>query len=185
MENFLKQFLTQEELDNVKAKHKEKFPDFKGLPVHIAKTRLDEVIGERDTAKTSLIELQKKLDAVPEDWQAQLNAVPKDWKEQIATAQKEAKDAKTTADIAAKIYAAKGKNPTAIRALMDPAKDADKELTRIQTSDPYLFGESVTPPPKGTGKGDDGHGGEGDNKKDSLSENSMRAALGLPPIDAK
>lgn len=173
MKKFLEQFLSAELMQSVEEAYKAKNPKAEGLPEYISKQRLDEEITKRKTAETNAASVQKELDNIPKDWKTQLDA--KDT--EIATLKNdhaaELEKAKKDANVDLEIYKAKGRNVTAIRALIDSTKDINEELTRLKTSDPYLFGNSRA---KGTGKDDGSDDNTGD---EGLSEAKMRAAVGI------
>lgn len=172
MKKFLEQFLTSEQLTDVENAYKAKNPEAEGLPVYISKQRLDEEITKRKTAETNAANTKKEYENIPKDWKEQLDA--KD--AEIATMQTNhaaaLERAQRDASVDLEIYKARGRNVKAIKALIDPEKDINEELTRLKTSDPYLFGASRV---KGTGKDD--NPGEGD--EDGLSIDKMRAAVGI------
>lgn len=160
-------------MSTVEEAYKAKNPKSEGLPEYISKQRLDEEITKRKTAETNAANLQKELDNTPKDWKSQLDAKDAEIASMKTDHAAALEKAKKDANVDLEIYKAKGRNVTAIRALIDPAKDINEELTRLKTSDPYLFGNSRA---KGTGKEDGSDDGTGD---EGLSEAKMRAAVGI------
>lgn len=186
MRKFLSQFLSNEEIDRIEAAYKEKNSDATGLPVYISKSRLDEEISKRKNAEEktaqAIKDVEDKYKDIPQDWSKQLE----DAKSALATQKTEYEaqlaNTKKEADVAAAIYENGGKNPKAIRALIDMAKPVQEELARVKKSDPYLFKESFIGG-KGTGKdGEDGNGGAGTTGELSLEK--MYAAVGLTPPES-
>lgn len=182
MNKFLSKFLSEDEVAKVVEAYKVKHPDAPDLPEYVSMKRFSEVLTERDNK-------QVLLDGIPGDWKTQIETATKNYetekaahvstkkemethKVKVATLEKD----NTTNEI---LYKARAKNIKAVKALMDPEKAVEEEVTRLQKEEGYLFGE--TKPPKGTGKA-----GEGDpGNKEVLSNNSMREALGLAPETTK
>ena len=54
MKEFLKKFLSEEQLKSVEDAYMKANPDAKGLPVYISKNRLDEVLGQKKDAESKL-----------------------------------------------------------------------------------------------------------------------------------
>lgn len=150
--------LTAEQADKVLAAHKETLDGMvprtrlneeteknKGLAAQLAERDKD-IKGLRDAAdkgsalEKSLTELQGKYDADTKAHNAQLAAL------------------KLDAALDSAILGAKGRNPKAIKALLDPSKLKLKDdgtvegldLAALQKSDPYLFTIEKTDP-KGSG----------------------------------
>ena len=151
MKKFLEQFLSAELMQSVEEAYKAKNPKAEGLPEYISKQRLDEEINKRKTAETNAANIQKEFNNIPKDWKTQLETKDTEIETLKTNHAAELEKAKKDANIDLEIYKAKGRNVTAIRSLIDPNKDINEELTRLKSSDPYLFGSSRT---KGTGKDD-------------------------------
>ena len=120
----------------------------------VTKTRLDEVIAQRDTLKTQVSERDKQLKELEK-----AAGDNKELKEQIEKLQKDNKDAadKYTKDlhdlqvnnaVDLAISGAKGKNGKAIKALLDLEKaeikdgkiiGLEEQLAKLKESDGYLF----------------------------------------------
>lgn len=172
MKEFLKKYMTPEALTELENAYVAANEGAKGLPVYISKARLDDVLGQKKAAEGKVA----TLEAEKSNWESGLQS-------KIDEAVKAATDALKTEHAAAlktvqdgfaqseAIYKARGKNVTAIKALIDPTKKLDEEIVRIQKSDPYLFEDDI---PGGTGK-DSGGGSGGEDK--ALAQ--MRAAVGI------
>lgn len=185
MKTFLSKFMDAAEVAKIEEAFKAKNPDSTGLPIYIPKTRFDEVDNKRKAAEDA-------LKAVPTDWQEQLNALNEklnsqksDYETKLQNQKNdyEAKltSAASTAERTAKVYGSGARNVKAVLALLDESKPVDEQLSALQKSDPYLFNGSSGP--KGTGKGDGEHGGDGDDKgtDNRLSTADMYRAVGLTP----
>lgn len=197
MRKFLSKFLEAARIDEIVEAYKAKNDGAEDLPVYIPKSRFDD-------KNTALEEANKKIDnfekekseavkAATAPLEAKLKEIPEDWKQQLETAQTALETQKTDyegklaaaaseADRTAKIYGSGARNIKAVRALLDDTKPIDEQLEALKKSDSYLFHNSGLG--KGTGKGDDGHGGEGDDKGKShekLSTDAMYRAVGLVP----
>ena len=172
MRKFLESFLTPEQLQVVLDAYSAKNNGETTLPVYIPKSRLDEEINKRK-------EVETKFTAIPADWQDQLKGAQDALATQKTEFEKQLAEKDATLTLTEKLYGAGARNVKAVRALIDPSKPLDEEITRVKTSDPYLFSRSGMN--KGTGKGDDEHGGEGDDngKKDGVSLDKMYAAVGI------
>lgn len=186
MRKFLAQFLNNEEIDRIEAAYKEKNSDATGLPVYISKSRLDEEISKRKNAEEktaqAIKDAEDKYKDIPNDWSKQLEDAKNALTTQKAEYEAQLASAKKEADVAAAIYENGGRNPKAIRALIDAEKPIQDELARVRKSDPYLFKESFIGG-KGTGKdGEDGDGGAGG--AGELSLEKMYAAVGLVPPES-
>lgn len=168
MKEFLKKYMTPEEITALEQKYLADRTEAKSLPVYISKTRLDEVLGQKKTAEDDAATHKAALATAQGEIAEKIaEAVKAAGDEHV----KEVEKLKTDFSITETIFKAKGKNVTAIKALFDPTKKADEELKRIQKSDPYLFEDDI---PGGTGKS----GTEGGEPKDAQTE-QMRAAIGL------
>lgn len=184
MRTFLSKFLDAATLANVEEAYKAKNPEATGLPIYIPKTRFDEVSAKLKTAEDT-------LKGVPIDWSTQLSGLQEQLKNKSVEYEKQLADQKSEYESklaaagaesarTAKVYGAGARNVKAVMALLDLDKDIDEQLTALRQSDPYLFNESNVP--KGTGKGDGNHGGEGDDKgtNTKLSSDDMYRAVGIP-----
>lgn len=174
MKDFLKKYLTEEQLTELENKYKEANPEAKGLPIYISKTRLDEVLAkqhaaenERDTLKTEIETLKTSNQQAIDDAVKAANEAAEALKTQALEAQK--KDF----DVTEEIYKLQGKNVIAIKALMDKEKPYKEELARIQKEAPYLFTKVTDDIPEGTGKKT-----TAENSKEKELE-AMRKAVGL------
>lgn len=177
MKEFLKKFLSEEELKTIEEKYVAKNPDAKGLPVYISKERLDEVLGQKKEADGKVTSLTQQIDTLNKGGEAKTKeAVQKAQDDAKAAHDKEIAALQNDFNITEAIYKAHGRNVKAVRALVDPVKKIDEEIARIQKEEPYLFGTGVDVPP-GTGKTDVSSGGS-----ESAETNRMRAAVGLPPL---
>jgi hypothetical protein len=129
----------------------------------VPRTRLNEVIGQRDELKSQLTAVKSKADQY-DDLVASKTALETalaDAKAQhlaeIAAKDQAINQVKVESTVKEKLLINKVKNPTAAMALLkvdafgDDLAGLDAEITRIKESDPYLFGDSV---PGGTGKED-------------------------------
>lgn len=185
MRSFLLKFLDAAKVDEIEAAYKAKNADSSGLPIYIPKTRFDEVDGKRKAA-------EELLKAVPTDWEDQMKALRTQLESQKGdyegrlTAQQADYESRLAAAAAeaertAKVYGAHARNVKAVLALIDSAKPVDEQIAALQKSDPYLF--EISGGPKGTGKGDGEHGGDGDEhgSDHKLSTADMYRAVGLTP----
>lgn len=149
------------------------------------KAEYDKAVEQRDAHKTSLDEVNEKLKAFDgvdvNDLKKQITKLQDDLKaKDDEYAAKEA-DRAFDDSLTEAIKAAGGKNPKAIKALLDiealkssknQSDDIKKALEEKQKSDAYMFGSNE--PYNNAVGGTGGAGGEGD----SLA--AMRAAMGLP-----
>lgn len=172
MKEFLKKYMTPEALTELETTYIAANEGAKGLPVYISKGRLDEVLGQKKTAEEKLIALETEKSNWESSLQGKIDqavqAATDALKTEHAAALKTVQDGFAQSEA---IYKARGKNVTAIKALIDPAKKLDEEIVRIQKSDPYLFEDDI---PGGTGK--DHSGGSGGEDKAFAQ---MRAAVGI------
>lgn len=177
MKEFLKKYLSEEELNTLEENYKKDHPDQQGLPVYVGKKRLDEVLGKQKAAETERDEAKKEIETLKAGNQKAIDeAVKKAVGEAKVASTKEMETLKKDYATNEAIYKANGKNVVAIKALIDPTKEIKDEIERLQKSDPYLFnipGDDDDLPP-GTGK----HGGKGvDEKAKELEQ--MRRAVGV------
>lgn len=176
MKKFLEKFMSAEKVKEIEDEYIKSNPGASGLPTYVGKERLDEVLTKQHTAEASVADLTKQLEGAQKENQ---KAIDKAVKEASDLAAKHESDAlalqKKDFDFTEAIYAAKGKNVKAIKALIDPSKDAAKEIARVQQSDPYLFDAPSDHVPPGTGKA--GAGSDGAASKET---DAMRQAVGLP-----
>lgn len=171
MKEFLKKYLTEEQLKEVETKYIADHPEAKGLPIHISKTRLDEVLTQKKAAEEKAAALQLTIDNSASETEKKVAEALKQAKVESDKHEQEAIDAlKKDFGATEAIYAAHGRNVKAIKALIDPTKKIEEEIKRLQKSDSYLFDDDL---PEGTGKkgGDEG-------KVDKELAN-MRQALGI------
>ena len=200
MRKFLSKFLDAAKIDEIVEAYKAKNEGVEDLPVYIPKSRFDEKNTELTEANKKISGFEKEksdaIKAATAPLEAKLKEIPEDWQQQLTDAQTALETQKTEyegklaaasaeADRTAKIYGSGARNIKAVRALLDDTKPVDEQLTALKESDPYLFNASGLG--KGTGKGDDGHGGDGDdggNNAEKLSTDAMYRAVGLvPPKD--
>lgn len=134
---------------------------------YVPRSRLDDVIEERDTARADLRKLQKTSgDATT--LQGKLDDLQTKYDTDIAAKDTEIKGIKREHMIETKLGTAKAKNFTAVRALLneealkDDLSGLESEIERIKKSDAYLFTDAAENVPAGTGKdkpGDPGAAG--------------------------
>ena len=155
---------------------------------YVPRSRLDDVIDERDTARADLRKLQKSsgdaagLQQKLDDLQAKYDA-------DIAAKDTEIKGIHRNHKIEAGIQARNAKNAVAVRALLnedalgEELEGLDAELDRVVKSDPYLFGDAPGAPTGtgkdtvGAGEGDD-LGGTGGSADDEVTEEMYNAVFG-------
>ena len=78
MKDFLKKYLTEDQIKDVETKYLAEHPDAKGLPVYISKSRLDEVLGQKRTAEESAASFKKQFEDLQGSIETQVsNAVKK------------------------------------------------------------------------------------------------------------
>lgn len=153
---------------------------------YVPRSRLNDVIGERDTALSDLATL-KKTSGNAADIQKKLDALQTKYDTDIAAKDAEIAGIHREHKITDKLNAAKAKNIVAVRALLN--EDAlgedlaglDKELERITQEDPYLFGTRArTGTGKnnvGAGEGEGGVDGSGSGSGEGTSIEEMRSAV--------
>ena len=175
MKNFLKKYLTDEQLKELETKYIVEHPEAKELPIHISKARLDEVIGQKKTAEdlnvTTAATLKALQDGQPKSITDAVDAAKKIWETESST---KVDALKKDFEVTEAIYKVKGRNIKAIKALVDPTKKIEDEITRLQKDEAYLFEDGNTTIPAGTGKKQPAQPGGGD-----LELASMRQAVGL------
>lgn len=197
MRSFLSKFLEAAKVDEIVNAYKAKNEGAEDLPVYIPKSRFDEKNTKLSEAENKIKGFDKeKADAIKaatEPLEAKLREIPDNWRQQLDDANNALETqrteyegklaaAATEADRTAKIYESGARNIKAVRALLDDTKPIDEQLKALKGSDPYLFNNHGIG--KGTGKGDDDHGGEGDDKgqgSDKLSTEAMYRAVGMAP----
>ena len=150
------------------------------------KADYDKVVDQRDAHKTSLDEVNAKLKEFEgvdvNDLKGQITKLQGDLKAKDDEYAKKEEDRAFDDRLAEAIKKAGGRNPKAIRSLLDiealkasknQSEDIEKAIEATQKSDEYLFGsgEPINNPVGPTG----GKGGAGE---DNLA--AMRAAMGLP-----
>lgn len=173
MKEFLKKYMSAEALTELETAYVTANEGAKGLPVYVSKARLDEVLGQKRTAEGEVATLKEEKAAWESGLQGKIDAAVKTatdtLKSEHAAALKTVQDGFAQSEA---IYKARGKNVTAIKALIDPAKKLEDEIVRIQKSDPYLFEDDI---PGGTGK----DGGNGGASGEDAALAQMRAAVGI------
>ena len=169
MKKFLKKYgLTDEQIDAVlEAYKKDGHADATDLPEYIGKARFDEVNTAKKAAEGKVADLTKQLEDLTKGGDEAVKAAVKA-KEDELTAQftKEKEALIRDHNMESAIFKAHGKNAKAIKALIDPEKDLDEEIKRLQKDEAYLFEEDI---PGGTGK----HGS--DKKPGEVSDKEMEA----------
>ncbi len=177
MKEFLKKYLTEEQIQNLEESYKKDHPEQQGLPVYVGKKRLDEVLSKQKAAETEKENALKEVENLKASNQKAIDEAVKvaveKAKQESATEMDNLKKEFATSEA---VYKAHGKNLKAIKALMDPSKNVDEEIARIQESDPYLFNLP--------GDNDDLPGGTGKHKSKTSREKdaelrAMRKAVGL------
>lgn len=149
---------------------------------YVPRSRLNDVIKERDTALSDLNTL-KKTSGNAADIQSKLDALQTKYDTDIAAKDAEIKGIHREHKITTALTTAKAKNVVAARALLNEEalgenlEGLEKEIGRVTSEDPYLFGTRVrTGTGKesvGTGEGDGGTGGS----NDGVSIEDMRSAV--------
>lgn len=177
MKEFLKKYLTEEQIQSLEESYKKDHPDQQGLPVYVGKKRLDEVLSKQKAAETEKDNALKEVENLKASNQKAIDeAVKKAVEEAKSASAVEMDNLKKEFATSEAVYKAHGKNLKAIKALMDPEKNVDDEIARIQKSDPYLFSMP--------GDDDDLPLGTGKSKSKATKEkeaelNAMRKAVGL------
>ena len=174
MKNFLKKYMSEEALKEVETKYITEHPGATGLPTHISKSRLDEVISQRDAADAAKGQHAAKIAEMETAHAAALEAA----KQEVETAKNaEIEALKKDFTVTEAIYGAKGRNVKAIKALIDPSKPVEEEIARLQKDEAYLFhaNDPADDIPNGTGKNGSG-GGKGDSDAEVAL---MRKAVGI------
>lgn len=148
---------------------------------YVPRTRLNDVISERDTALADLTAL-KKTSGNAADIQQKLDDLQAKYDTDIAAKDAEIAGIHREHKITTKLTAAKAKNIVAVRALLneealgEDLAGLDKELERVTKEEPYMFGTRAR---TGTGKENmgtgEGDGGEGGHEGTSIEE--MRSAV--------
>lgn len=166
----------------------DKIMGWNGADIETEKAKAKTAEGERDNYKSQLdtatAELNKFKDMKPEEMQATITKLQQDLKDKdVEYAAKEA-DRAFNDSLNKAITEAGGRNPKAIRGLLDletlkgskdQTEDIKKALDAVKESDAYLFGSdepffNPVGPTNNKGGGGEGMG--------SLA--SIRAAMGLP-----
>ena len=175
MKKFLQKYgLTEEQLSAVLEAYKKDHPEATELPEYIGKIRFDEVNTKLKTSESRVKDLEKQIEDLNKGGDAAVAAAVKAKEDELTaqfTKEKEALIRDHNMDSA--IFKAHGKNAKAIKALIDPEKDLDEEIKRLQKDEAYLFEEDI---PGGTGK----HGS--DKKPGEVSDeemDAMRLAVGV------
>ena len=163
MKEFLKKYLTADQITELESKYVAEHPEAKGLPVYISKARLDEEIGKKKVAEGNVTNLTAEIEKLKTSNEAAIKTAideaTKKLNEEHALA---LSTQKKDFDATEAIYKAKGRNVKAIKALIDPEKELSKEIERLQKEEPYLFVAGKDDVPPGTGKDGDGSGAGGD-----------------------
>lgn len=170
MKNFLKKYLTEEQLNALEEAYKKEHPEAKELPVYIGKSRLDEVLAKQKAAETERDQYKSQLDSVQSQIDEAVKKANEESKKQLESA---LASQQHDFEVTEAIYKAKGKNVKAIKALMDSEKPYKDEIARLQKEESYLFTQNTDDIPDGTGKKDPG---SNDNSKEL---ENMRRAVGL------
>ena len=153
--------LTDEQVTAVLNAHAEE------LKAYVPKSRLDEVIAERNGLKDQVKERDGQIETLKKGAgeNAELKTQLEELQKQNATAaaEYEGKIAQIRLDNAVElaISGAKGKNSKTIKALLDltgskvgedgSVEGLEAKIKAVQKSDPYLFGEATPATPKMTG----------------------------------
>lgn len=148
---------------------------------YVPRSRLNEVIGQRENFKKEIDDYKGQIAKLEEDvkqtdtWKTKYETESQNWAAEKTKIQREH-------SINSKLTEKKARNLAAVTALIDMTKvgedlkGLDSELERIIKDAPYLFGDEI---PGGTGKktpGDPGNKG-GDTEADL--ERRRRAVLGM------
>ena len=166
----------------------DKIMDWNGADIEAEKAKTKKAEGERDNYKSQLdtatAELDKFKDAKPEEMQATIERLKQDLKDKDAEYAAKEADRAFNDSLDKAITEAGGRNPKAIRGLLDletlkgskdQTEDIKKALETVKESDAYLFGSDepfLNPVGPTNNKGGDV------GKMGSLA--SIRAAMGLP-----
>lgn len=140
---------------------------------YIPRSRLNEVITQRENLKKEADELKGKVAALEND-----NKEAASWKTKYETESQnwEAEKVKITKDhtISSKLQESQARNVTAVMALIDMTKVGDDlkelstEIERVKKEAPYLFGDEV---PGGTGfKNPGDSGSKGRDSEEELAK---------------
>ena len=177
MKEFLKKYLSEEQMNSLEEAYKKDHPDAQGLPVYVGKKRLDEVLEKEKTAKGEIESLKKEIETLKNSNQSSIEEAVKKAKEEAEAASKKAlEEQKKTYETDNYILKEKGKNVKAIKALIDPEKKLEDEIARLKKDESYLFDIP--------GDNDDLPGGTGKKGSKETSEkqkelDAMRRAVGL------
>lgn len=173
MKNFLKKYTTEDVINDIEAKYIAAHQGATELPTYVGKSRLDEVIGQRDAANAAKTQSEAALQAAQAAHEA---AIQKAVADANAAKDGEIEALKKDFAVTEAIYGAKGKNVKAIKALIDPTKKVEDEIARLKKDEAYLFhsSEPADDIPAGTGK--NGSGGKG---SDEAELAQMRKAVGI------
>lgn len=177
MKEFLKKYLSEEALKQLEEDYKKANPDAQGLPVYVGKKRLDEEIDKKKSIQTELDTAKKEIETLKSSNQSAIDEAVKKAKAEAEAANKKAlEDQKKLSETDAYIPKEKGKNVTAIKALIDPNKKLEDEIARLKKDESYLFdipGDNNDIPPGSGKKG-------GNNPKEQEKElEAMRRAVGI------
>lgn len=172
MKNFLKKYLSEEALQALEASYLADHPGSKELPIMVSKSRLDEVIAQRDNFKAQAQTAVTDLDTFKQQQENAIAEALKKAKQEYDSALEVLKKDNQCTEA---IYKVRGKNVKAIKALIDPKADLSAELARLQKDEPYLF-DSGSGLPNGTGRTDPNDDGKA---KEAREEAQMRKAIGI------
>lgn len=156
---------------------------------YVPRSRLDDVIEERDNARTELGKA-KKAAGDPGKLQKDFDDLKAKYDTDIAAKDAEIKGIQRSHTIDGALTKAKAKNAKAVQALFDETalgedlSGLEKEIERLTKSDPYLFGEidngngnddgaGAGTGANGAGSGADGNGGQGG----EIGKDEMYAAI--------
>lgn len=177
MKEFLKKYLSGEELTKLEEDYKKANPDAQGLPVFVGKKRLDEEIDKKKAIQTELETAKKENEDLKKSNQSAIEEAVKKAKAEAEEASKKAlEEQKKVYEADNYILKEKGKNVKAIKALIDPDKKLEDEIARLKKDESYLFdlpGDDDDLP-GGTGK----KGGRKADEKTKELE-AMRKAVGI------
>ena len=174
MKKFLQKYgLIEDQLKTLLEAYQKDHPEAKELPEYIGKSRFDEVNGKLKTSEGEATTLKKQIEDLQKGGDDAIKAAVKAKEDELnASYQKEIDAINKGFATDTAIMKAHGKNAKAIKALIDPEKDLDKEIERLQKDADYLFESEI---PGGTGK--QGNGKQGDSTEAELKE--MRDAVGV------
>ena len=145
--------------------------DNKEKPEYIPKSRFDEVIGSKNELKTQVSEVSAQLEALKKSAKGneELTKTIEDLQKKNGDWEGKYKDSLLTSTIKLEATKIKAKDPGDVIAFLDKTKleiaddgtikGLDEQLKKLQESKPYLFGESTSNPPAGSGGANPAGGG--------------------------